>query len=114
MYTGNNDDLLDNIHPVPNPYYAYSAYETDRLDNRIKIINLPQRATVKIYTIDGTLIRTLVKNNVNTTFIDWDLKNQQNIPIASGMYLMHVNVEGVGEKVLKWFGAMKPVDITSL
>jgi hypothetical protein len=113
VYTGKADELLDNIQPVPNPYYSYSAYETGRLDNRIKIINLPVKATIKVYTIDGTLIRTLVKNDPSTTFIDWDLKNSQNIPIASGMYLIHVNVDGVGEKVLKWFGAMKPVDIVT-
>ena len=43
-----------------------------------KIINLPQRATIKIYTIDGTLIRTLVKNDAGTNYIDWDLKNNKN------------------------------------
>ena len=30
---------------------------------------------------------------------------------ASGMYIIHVEVEGVGEKVLKWFGVMRPVDL---
>jgi len=112
-FTDRKDELLDMIQPVPNPYYAYSGYETDRLDNRIKIINLPEKATLKIYTIDGTLVRTLQKTDPGNTFIDWDLKNNKNIPIASGMYLIHVNIEGVGERVLKWFGAMKPVDITS-
>lgn len=113
-YTNDADALLEQIQPVPNPYYAYGQYETDRLDNRIKIINLPEKADIKIYTINGTLVRTLTKNDATSNFIDWDLKNNQNIPIASGMYLIHVNIEGVGERVLKWFGAMRPVDITSL
>ncbi len=113
-YTNDKEALLDRIQPVPNPYYAFSQYEANRLDNRIKIINLPEKATINIYTIDGTLIRTLQKNDPNTSFIDWDLKNNKNIPIASGMYLLHVNIEGIGEKVIKWFGAMRPVDITSL
>jgi hypothetical protein len=39
------------------------------------------------------------------------LKNQANIPVASGMYIIHVEVDGVGEKVLKWFGVMRPVDL---
>lgn len=114
LYTNDKQALLDQILAVPNPYFAYNEYEVNRLDNRMKIVNLPAKAEIKIYTVNGTLIRTLVKNDETTSFIDWDLKNAQNIPIASGMYLMHVNVEGVGETVLKWFGAMKPVDITNL
>ncbi len=114
QYTNDNQALLDQILPVPNPYFAYNEYEVNRLDNRIKIINLPAKAEIKIYTVNGTLIRTLTKNDETTSFIDWDLKNSQNIPIASGMYLIHVNIDGVGETVLKWFGAMKPVDITNL
>jgi len=34
------------------------------------------------------------------------------LPIASGMYLVHVNAEGIGEKIIRWFGAMRPIDIT--
>ena len=114
LYTNDKDALLKRILPVPNPYYAYSEYEGGRLDNRMKIINLPEKAEIKIYSVDGTLIRTLTKNDPATSFIDWDLKNNKDIPIASGMYLIHVNIDGIGETVLKWFGAMRPVDITSL
>jgi hypothetical protein len=31
----------------------------------------------------------------------WDLRNSAGIPVASGMYIAHIDVEGVGEKVLK-------------
>lgn len=107
------DKLLERIHAVPNPYYGYTGYEQNRLDTRVRIINLPKRATISIYTVDGTLVRKLEKDNPNVSFIDWDIRNAKGLPIASGMYLMHVNVEGVGETVLKWFGAMRPVDIIS-
>src|SRR5690606_27735550 len=36
------EDALAMITAVPNPYYAYSEYEVNQLDNRIKIINLPE------------------------------------------------------------------------
>ena len=36
------DSLLNLINVVPNPYYAYSSYETGQLDNRVKIKNLPK------------------------------------------------------------------------
>ncbi len=107
------ESALDDIYVVPNPYYAYSQYESDKLDNVVKIINLPQRCDIKIYTMNGTLIRQFSKDDPSITSIDWDLKNQARIPIASGMYLIHVDVPGVGEKVLKWFGVLRPIDLDS-
>jgi len=29
------------------------------------------------------------------------------------MYLVHVKVEGLGERVIKWFGTMRPIDLDS-
>lgn len=107
------DALLDRIHAVPNPYYGYTGYELNRYDTRVKIINLPARASISVYALDGTLVRRLEKDNTNVSFIDWDIRNAKGLPIASGMYLIHVNAEGIGEKVIRWFGAMRPVDITN-
>jgi len=103
-------EALDIINVVPNPYYAFSGYETSRLDNRIKFINLPQTCTISIYNVGGTLVRKLRKDN-DLTYLDWDLKNTNNIPIAGGVYICHIDVPGVGEKVLRWFGAMRPLDL---
>jgi hypothetical protein len=101
---------LDLIGVVPNPYYAYSQYEGSRLDNRVKFINLPQKTTIKIFTFSGNLVRTIKKDDESTS-VDWDLKNQANVPIASGMYIIHVDAEGVGTKILKWFGIMRQIDL---
>lgn len=109
----NKDDLLDRIHAVPNPYYGYAGYELNRFDTRVKIINLPARATVNIYALDGSLIQRLEKDNPNVSYIDWDVRNNKSLPIASGMYLIHVNADGIGEKVIRWFGAMRPIDVTN-
>jgi hypothetical protein len=106
--------LLDQIHVTPNPYYGYVAgYEQNRLDTRVRIINLPRQATINIYSLDGTLIRTLTKDNPNQSYVDWDTRNAKGLAIASGMYLIHVNAKGIGETVIRWFGAMRPVDITT-
>nr|MBP6315616.1 hypothetical protein [Chitinophagaceae bacterium] len=112
-YTNNKDEIFKRIHVVPNPYYAYSEYEGSRVDNRVKIINLPTKATIKIYTLDGALVKTISKNDQKTNFVDWDIKNDKGIPVASGMYIVHVNLPDIGETVLKWFGAMRPVDLIS-
>jgi hypothetical protein len=143
----NNDSVaktaLDLIRIVPNPYLAYSAYETGSNNGDVKITNLPNNCTVKIYTLDGVLVRTLVrsigidpvelnlynkkvitevtdgydlsdkKKSALDNALDWDLKNQAAIPVASGIYLFDIDVPGVGHKILKWFGAMRPTDVTN-
>lgn len=93
---------LDLITVVPNPYYGYSTYETNQLDNRVKIANLPRKCTVTIYTTNGMMIRQFTKDESGTS-IDWDMKNYAGIPIAGGVYLIHVKADGIGEKIVKWF-----------
>ena len=105
--------LLSRIMPVPNPYYGYSGYEANRFDTKVRIINLPPKATVNIFSLDGSLIRVLTKSDQSVSYLDWDIRNSVGLPIASGMYLMDVKAEGIGEVVLKWFGATRPLDVTN-
>ncbi len=101
------------VRVVPNPYYAFSQYETGQLDNRIKITNIPRRAEVDIYTLNGTLVRRLRKDDANT-YLDWNLRNDLGIPIGSGVYLFHVKGPDIGcETVVKWFGIVRPADLDS-
>lgn len=114
--TGSADQLaeaLKIINVVPNPYYAYSEYERTRLDSRVKITNLPERCTVKIYSVNGKLIRTFRKDSPVTS-LDWDLNNHRGIPIAGGVYLIHVDVPGVGERIVKFFGGMRQIDLQGI
>jgi len=123
---------LDNIRVVPNPYYAYSSYERtrkDQLDNRVRITNLPSKCTVSIYTMNGVLVRQLRRSvladesqgeattkgldfNLAKT-LDWDLKNTAGITVASGVYIIHIDGGDIGEKIIKWFGIMRPIDLDS-
>ncbi len=95
------EDALDLIGIVPNPYMGVSAYETDNLDRIARFINLPDEVTIRIYTVSGTLIRTLRKDGPARS-LDWDLNTHNQLPVASGMYLIHVDAPGIGEKVLKF------------
>lgn len=105
-------DAMKLINIVPNPYYAYSAYEGSQLDNRVKITNLPTKCTINIFTLNGSLVRQIKKDD-ESTFVDWDLKNNTNVPIASGMYIIHVDGGELGEKIIKWFGVMRQIDLDS-
>ncbi len=112
---------LDLINIVPNPYYAYSGYETTTSQTIVKITNIPVNCKITIFTMNGTLVRTFNVaqsensqksiNGVAVTSQDWDLNNQSRIPIASGLYLIHVDVPNVGERTLKWFGVLRPLDL---
>lgn len=126
MYSWSMDDLqttlaskdvlasaLDLINVVPNPYYAFSEYERNRVDTRVKIVNLPDQCNISIYNVSGKLIRQFRKDN-QVTYIDWDLKNSVGVPVASGVYLIHVEVPGVGERIVKFFGGMRQVDLETI
>ncbi|HIE15824.1 MAG TPA: hypothetical protein EYP69_02755 [Bacteroidales bacterium] len=105
-------DALDLINIVPNPYYGYSEYEKSQVENLVKITNLPQKCTISIFTINGTLIRRFKKDNA-LTYQDWDIKNEYGIRVASGLYIIHIDAPGIGEKILKWFGSMRPTDLSN-
>ncbi|NPD46111.1 MULTISPECIES: T9SS type A sorting domain-containing protein [unclassified Lentimicrobium] len=109
------DEDMDMIRAVPNPYYAYSTYETVPLDNRIKITNLPDKCSVTIYNLAGTKIREFQKDNAVTS-VEWDLKNFAGVPIAGGMYLIHVEADFNGtkkERVIKWLGMLRKSDLNT-
>lgn len=106
-------DALDKINVVPNPYYAYSEYERTRLDSRVKITNLPDVCTIQIYTTNGKLVKSFNKSS-SLTFQDWELLNEEEVPIASGIYLIRVNVPNVGDKIVKLFVGSRQIDFQGL
>jgi hypothetical protein len=103
---------LDDIRVVPNPYYGSSAYEDGQLDNIVKITNLPDRCEINIFQTNGTLVRNIVKDSKQPA-IEWDLKNDFNVPIASGIYIIHIDAGEAGQKVVKWMGTLRPVDLNA-
>ena len=140
---------LDLINVVPNPYYAYSEYESESSDNIIKITNLPGKCNVSIWSLDGRLVRsykrdlysnTTISNyrietiqpagtpevddnpyvnnlqmeNQIVTSLDWDLRNSYSVPVSSGVYLIRVEVPGVGERTLKAFIISRNFDAQKL
>jgi hypothetical protein len=113
--TGQTDlaqGFLDKIRVVPNPYYAYSRYEASQLQTLVKLTNLPQKCKIRIYTLNGTLIRTFNKDSDEPEQV-WDLKNQSGVPIASGPYIIHIDAFDLGETVVKFFAVMPQLDLQS-
>ena len=50
--------------------------------------------------------------------MDWDpaqvLINNKNIPVASGVYLIHIDVPEIGEVILKSFVTMRQTDLQNI
>jgi hypothetical protein len=93
-----SEKTLATVRAVPNPYYGRSSYETKADVKVVKFTNLPANATVKIFNIAGDHVRTLQTTAGSTTFeLPWNLKNESNIYVASGVYVYFVEAPGYGE-----------------
>ena len=126
---GQVNEALDMINVVPNPYFGFSEYETSQFTTTVKITNLPARCQVTIYTLEGKLIRRYDRDEIGTVprgnnraldvnqiapALEWDLKNTQGIPVASGVYLIHIDAGALGERTIKWFGVNRQFDPSGL
>lgn len=91
---------ISKVGVFPNPYYAFNPNEISRTARFITFNRLPRAATIRIFNLAGQLVRTLHKDD-ESQFMQWNLANEDNFPVASGMYLAHVDMPGLGTKVLK-------------
>jgi hypothetical protein len=117
------DSALNLMSVVPNPYYASSDGELNNLTTQVKITNLPAKANITVYTLDGRFIRQFKRDEQvlaapnqqsrrSTQIVGdifWDLKNSKGIPIASGIYLINIQSD-LGERTLKFFVANREFD----
>jgi hypothetical protein len=124
------DSSLNFINVVPNPYYGFSAYEINEFSSTIKITNLPPQCKVSIYTLDGRFIRQFNRDEKPIPYpelaaygnrskqitpdLEWDLKNDKNIPVSSGVYLINVDAGALGQRVLKFFAINRQFDPSRL
>jgi hypothetical protein len=78
----------------------------NKLSDEVRFTNLPDVATIRVFSLNGTLLRTIAKDSPGIRSLSWDLTTDERLPLVSGMYLIHVDVPGVGERVVK-FGVVK-------
>ncbi|MEM7040052.1 MAG: hypothetical protein AAF570_23980, partial [Bacteroidota bacterium] len=78
----------------------------------VKITNLPQIARIRIFTLNGALVRTYNKDSEEPDQ-EWDLKNAAGTPVASGVYIIHVDGFELGETVVKFFAVMPKLDLNA-
>lgn len=95
---------LERIKVVPNPYVVtalwepHNPYTSGRGPRLVQFINLPEKCTIRIYAVDGTLVQTLEHDsNMRDGSEPWDLMTKDNMDVAYGIYVYHVEAPGVGE-----------------
>lgn len=100
---------LGKIAVVPNPYVAAARwerrtlYQTGRGDRKIAFNNLPPVCTIRVYTVAGALVKTLQhRDNVNNGSLSWDLISDDGMEISYGLYIFHVDAEGIGQHIGKF------------
>lgn len=108
------NDNMDEIMVIPNPYVGRSQFDGRRENDskgdksrRLWFVNLPQRCTIRIYTLAGDLVQELDHEGAQATDIitvskasisglaadgmhPWDLLSKRNQIIAPGVYLYSV------------------------
>ena len=92
----------NNINVWPNPYFGYNPEERDPLDQQVRFTHLPtdgSESHIRIFDLAGQPVKT-IHHNGTSQYATWDLTNNYDIPIASGMYLAVVETSE-GNKVLK-------------
>ncbi|MFC2103206.1 T9SS type A sorting domain-containing protein, partial [Bacteroidota bacterium] len=102
-------ELWERVNVYPNPLYGFNtltSHNTNTPDEPfVTFINLPEEVTIKIYSLSGTLLRTLTTNDKSTStspFLRWDLTNESGLRMASGMYLAIVSSGSYEDKILKF------------
>jgi hypothetical protein len=59
--------------------------------------------TIRIYTISGKLVKTLEHSgSISDGQESWDLISKDDMEIAYGVYVFHVDAPGIGEQIGKF------------
>ncbi len=86
---------------VPNPYAGAASFEPERFavsgrgERRMEFRNIPVGGTIRIYTVSGYLVQTLHQDGSTTAMVAWDLRTKDNLDVAPGLYIFHVEAPGL-------------------
>ena len=100
-------DDVKKVSVFPNPYMGYHDLEgTDSvlpLPKYVTFNHLPTSGTVefRVFNMAGTMVANF-KKSTNTQYQKWDMRNSNNFPLASGVYIIHIDMGTNGTKVLKF------------
>jgi len=91
---------LDQISVFPNPYFGTDPFGRFPDRNYMRFTDLPQKVTVRIFTLSGQLVKKIEKES-DSPWLDWDLRNRNGKAVASGIYIAHLEMPKIGKKIMK-------------
>ena len=113
----NTDSLkngMDKIKVVPNPYVMTNMMETQVSNpylnqrRRLMFTHIPANCSIKIFTVSGILVdEIIVSNEPDNGIIHWDMLTRENLEIAAGMYIYHIESQITGKSKLGKFAVIK-------
>jgi hypothetical protein len=93
---------VEKINVFPNPYYGYQYRETSPTSKYVTFNHLPDNAVIRIFDLSGVLVKTIDHVSTSGQFDTWNLTNDNNYPVASGIYIVYVDMPDLGTtKILK-------------
>lgn len=101
---------MGKINVVPNPYFAHNKGEVNVYNRFVTFTNLPPVARIRIFTLTGEMVRDIQHNDATSSTVSleqWDLRNANGLPVASGIYIVHIEVPDAGNRILK-FAIIQP------
>ncbi|MEO8399232.1 MAG: hypothetical protein ABI550_05370 [Ignavibacteriaceae bacterium] len=101
---------MDKIKVVPNPYVVthdaeaslLSTQTSGRGEREIRFTHIPPNSKISIFTVRGELIRTLTHDNLYVGDEYWNLRTDENLDVAYGVYVFVVESPSIGTKIGKF------------
>jgi hypothetical protein len=80
-------EKFSNISTAPAQYITFSY--------------LPQQAVIRIFTLSGVLVKTIVKDD-QSQFVHWYLNNEKGRLVGNGIFIVHIELPALDvNKILK-------------
>jgi hypothetical protein len=100
---------LDKIKVVPNPYIVTHSGEerllsfqtSGRGEREVRFTYIPPVSKISIFTVRGELVKTLYSENLYVGDVSWNLRSEENIDVAYGIYVYVVEAPNIGNKIGK-------------
>jgi hypothetical protein len=98
---------LSNVRVVPNPYNLFQAKTFPGDADRITFTNLSRRCTIRIFTINGDLVKTIRKDDASS-YTAWNpMLTDDNLFIAPDIYIYVIEDLDSGQRVTGKFVAVR-------
>lgn len=101
---------LDKIKVVPNPYVVthegearlLSTQTSGRGEREIRFTHIPPGTKISIFTVRGELVKTLYQDNLFVGDVYWNLRTDENLDVAYGVYVFVAETPASGSKIGKF------------